>query len=247
MEVGSWATYRCIGEKWLMKKPIQLTHVEAAAITMAACVAWGAIGFAKAKPGQKCVVVGASGAIGVMLLQFLKSLDCHVTAVCSGASESFVRAYGADDVVDYTKHEFGETLVRNGNYCDAVFDCVGGRDIETNAFKCLKKSGVFETVVGPLRYIGEEKLSWPAFLRVIGHVVWRMMITRLNGGPRYMFGEKYPRFVINDAMEHLLRHDIRMPVPKTIPFKIEAVRQAVRSLLTHREKGRTVIEFAKQA
>jgi alcohol dehydrogenase len=45
---------------------------------MAACVAWGAIGFAKAKPGDRCVVVGAIGAIGVMVLQFLASLGCGV-------------------------------------------------------------------------------------------------------------------------------------------------------------------------
>ena len=43
-----------------------------------------------------------------MVLQYLKSLDCYVTAVCSGASEAFVRKYGADEVVDYTKQDFGD-------------------------------------------------------------------------------------------------------------------------------------------
>ncbi len=245
MQFASWASYRCIGKKWLIPKPDQLSHVQAAAVTMAACVAWGAIKFAKIEQGDHCVVVGASGAIGVMILQFLKSLECHVTAVCSGASESFVREYGADEVVDYTKNEFGEVLAGNGHYCDAVFDCVGGRDIEINAFKCLKKSGTFETVVGPRRYIGEEKLSWPAFLKVMWHIIWRMGITRLNGGPKYTFGEKYPRLVIHDAMEQLLKYDIRMPVPKIIPFEIEAVTESVRAVVTHREKGRSVIDFTR--
>lgn len=247
MEAESWAIYHCIGEKWLMPKPEQLSHVEAAAVTMAACVAWGAIKFAKIKPGDHCVVVGASGAIVVLVLQFLKTLECHVTAVCSGASEGFVREYGAEEVVDYTKNEFGVVLAGNGHYCDAVFDCVGGRDIEKNAFKCLKKSGTFETVVGPHRYIGEEKLSWPAFLKIMWHIIWRMGITRLNGGPKYTFGEKYPRLIIDDAMEQLLEYDIRMPVHKTIPFELKAVTEAVRSLVTHREKGRSVIDFDKKA
>lgn len=246
MEFASWATYRCIGEKWLMPKPVLLSHVDAAAVTMASCVAWGSIKFAKVKRGDHCVVVGASGAIGVLVLQFLKSLGCHVIAVCSGASGAFVREYGADEVIDYTKHEFGEVLANDEHYCDAVFDCVGGRDIETNAFKCLKKSGTFETVVGPRRYIGEEKLSWPAFLQVMWHIIWRMGITRLKGGPKYTFGEKYPRLVIDDAMDRLLKYDIRMPVPKTVPFEIEAVAEAVRAVMTHREKGRTVIDFDKK-
>ena len=240
---GSWATYQCFEEKWLMHKPAQLTHMEAAAVTMAACVAWGAIGFAKTKPGDRCVVVGATGAIGVMIMQFLTSLGCHVTAVCSGASAEFARKYGASEVVDYTKDDFSDVAVAKGIQYDVVFDCVGGRDIEKSAFRSLKKSGTFETVVGPLQYIGEHKLSWPAFTKVMAHILWRMLITRLNGGPKYTFGEKYPRLVIQDTMAQLLKHDIRMPVPATIPFEIDAIKDAVRGLLTHRSKGRTVIDF----
>lgn len=243
MEVGSWATYRCMGEKWVRPKPTQLSHVEAAAVTMAACVAWGAIGFAKIGPGDRCAVVGASGAIGIMMLQYLKSLDCYVTAVCSGTSGALVRKYGADEVVDYTKQDFADVATANGSQYDAVFDCVGGRDIEGSAYRSTKKSGVFATVVGPMQYIGEKKLTWPAFIKVVSHIVWRMIVTRLTGGPRYTFGEKYPRFVIEDAMEQLLKYDIRMPVPKTIPFEVNAIANAVRLLTSHRAKGRIVIDF----
>lgn len=244
---GSWATYQCFGEQWLMPKPLELSYVEAAAVVMASCVAWGSIGFAKVKPGDHCVVVGASGAIGVMVLQFLKSLECHVTAVCSAASADFVRKYGADEVVDYTKDDFGDVAKAKGITYDAVFDCVGGRGIEGSAFRSLKKSGTFETVVGPKQYIGEVKLSWPAFAGVMGHIVWRMIITRLKGGAKYTFGEKYPRLVIHDAMAQLLKHDIRMPVPQTIPFEINAIKGAVLKLVSHREKGRTVIDFGVTA
>jgi reticulon-4-interacting protein 1, mitochondrial len=243
-QAGSWATYQCFEEKWLLAKPVTLTHVEAAAVTMAACVGWGAIGFSKAKPGDHCVVVGASGAIGVMVLQFLKTLGCRVTAVCSGKSAKFVRGYGADDVVDYTISDFADVIIAQDGACDVVFDCVGGRDIEQSAFRCLKKSGVFETVVGPRRYIGEKLLSWPKVIGVMGYIVWRMLVTRLRRGPKYTFGEKYPRLVIRDALAQVIKHDIRMPTPSVIPFEVEAIRDAVRKLQTHREKGRTVIDFS---
>ncbi|KAE9627885.1 quinone oxidoreductase family protein [Parasedimentitalea maritima] len=242
-QAGSWATYQCFDEKWIMHKPDQLSHVEAAAAVMAACVSWGAIGFAKVNAGDNCVVVGASGAIGVMVLQYLKSLNCRVTAVCSGASEEFVRSHGADQVVDYTKDDFGEVFSAGSDPVDAVFDCVGGRDIETSAFRCLKNTGTFVTVVGPRQYIGEEKLSWPAVLKVMSHIGWRMLVTRLTTGPKYSFGAKFPRLVVGDAVEQLLEHNIRMPVPATIPFEIDAIRDAVQKLVTHREKGRTVICF----
>lgn len=242
-QAASWAEYQCFAEKWIMHKPPELTHVEAAAATMASCVAWGAIGFAKPKPGDCCLVVGASGAIGVMIMQFLKSLGCHVTAVCSGASASFSRAYGADAHVDYTQVDFADHATSHGIEYDLVFDCVGGREVEASAYRSLKKSGAFLTVVGPKQYIGQEKLSWPAITRVLGHIALRFAITRLNGGPKYFFGEKYPRLVVADAMAQLLKHNIRMPVPETIPFANDAVKTAVEKLLTHREKGRTVIDF----
>lgn len=243
METGSWATYRCINQDMVMLKPKKLTHVEAAAVTMAACVAWGAIGFAKVKASGHCVVVGATGAIGVMILQYLKSMNCQVTAVCSGANAAVAEQYGANEVVDYTKQDFGDVAIANGVRYDAVFDCIGGKNIEASAFRSLKKSGVFETVVGPMQYIGETKLSWLAFTKVMSHIAWRMIVTRLNGGPLYTFGEKYPRYYIKDALAQLLKHNIRMPVADAVPFEINAIQNAVRSLTTHRTKGRLIIDF----
>ncbi len=193
--------------------------------------------------GDRCAVVGASGAIGAMTLQFLKSMGCHVTAVCSGTNADFVLGYGADEVVDYTKEDFGDVAADAEKY-QAVFDCVGGREIEASAFRALKRSGTFETVVGPMQYIVEKKLSWFEFVGVMAHILWRMISTRIGRGPKYTFGEKYPRLVIQEAMQQLLAHDIRMPVSKTIPFEIDAVRDAVRSLTTHRQKGRGVVVFA---
>lgn len=98
------------------------------------------------------------------------------------------------------------------------------------------------TVVGPRQYIGEEKLSWLAVVRVISYVLVKMLITRLLPGPTYTFGEKYPRLVVADAISQLLKHNIRMPVPSVIPFEISAIKDAVSKLTTHREKGRTVID-----
>lgn len=191
---------------------------------MAACVGWGAI--------------------GLMVLQFLKTMGCRVTAVCSGKNAEFVRDHDADDVVDYTKSDFADVIIAQDGVCDVVFDCVGGRDIEQSAFRCLKKSGVFETVVGPHQYIGEKQLSWPKVVSVIGYIVWRMLVTRVKRGPKYTFGEKCPRLVIRDALAQIMKHDIRMPTPSVIPFEAEAIRNAVRKLQTHREKGRIVIDFS---
>lgn len=241
-ESGSWANYRCVAQDMIMLKPEPLSHIEAAALCMASCVAWAAISSSRAKDGARCVVVGATGAVGGMVLQFLKVRGFHVTAVCSANSETIARAHGADEVIDYTQHEFGAYLRDKADFKDAVFDCVGGRDTEGNAFQALKPTGVFVTVVGPQKYIGERKLSWWEFGKLMSYIGYRVLITRFKG-PRYIFGATMPRSVIKEVMDQVVKNDIRMPVQQIVPFELSPIREAVNLLTTHRAKGRIVIDF----
>lgn len=244
-ENASWADYRCVEQKHVMHKPKELSHVEAAAVTLSACVAWSAVLAAKVTRGSRCVVVGASGATGIMALQYLKSLGCHVTAICSAANEQLVRARGADQVIDYTKHDFGALLREREDRQDAVIDCVGGRDTESSGFQALKTSGRFVTVVGPKKYVGEQKLSRWQFSKVLLHIGKRYLGTRFRG-QRYLFGGTLPRRIIDAALKQVIDHDIRMPVQDVIPFEITSVIDAVRLLTTHRAKGRIVIDFSSE-
>lgn len=244
-ENGSWADYRCIKSKSVTLKPDEFSHVEAAAITMAACVAWGAIEFCKTMKGHRCLVVGASGSIGIMIVQYLHILGCHVTGVCSGKNTEQVLHRGADAVIDYTIDNFADVAEASGDRYDRVFDCIGGEQIERDGFRILKRSGVFETVVGPVQYIGENKLTRMEFSKVLVHVLWRMLTTSFRG-PRYRFGEKLPRYCIHAALDQAVRHQLRMPIERTIPFTLEPISEAVTLLLTHRARGRIVIDFNKQ-
>jgi NADPH:quinone reductase-like Zn-dependent oxidoreductase len=146
---------------------------------------------------------------------------------------------GADAVIDYTARDFGEA---GKDQFDAVFDTIGGREIERSAMRVLTRKGRFVTVVGPVQHIGKTKLSRFAFTRVIGYVVWRVA-TSLLRGPRYIFGERLPKKTIRPALASIIQHDIRMPIDREIPFEIEAVKAGVSHLLTHRAKGRIVINF----
>ncbi len=227
----------------VMLKPKELSHNQAAAITMAACVAKGAIDHSGARAGDRCLVVGASGAIGLLNIQFLKALGAHVTAVCSGNNVELVKAKGADEVIDYTKHRFCELPQFKAAPFDIVFDNIGGREVEEDALKVLKKSGKFVTIVGPVRYIGEQKLSWPKVTRVICYVLWRMLSTKFSSGPRYLFSAKFPRPVIAGAMNEIVKHGISMPTETIVPFELEPIRSAVQLATTHRARGRVVIDF----
>lgn len=238
-EIGSWATYRCVEEAFVLPKPSSLCPVQAAALTMAACVAWGAIERGNLRPGDRCLVVGASGAIGITMVQILHSMGAIVTGVCSGGNAELVRTHGASTVIDYTKVDFGTS---GCNSFDVIFDAVGGRETERSAARVLTRRGRFVTVVGPQRFIGERKLSWYAFLKVVGHILWRSVASRF-WGPRYIFGEQMPRKTIRSALQCVEQHGIRMPIEAEIPFRLAAIKNAVTLLTSHRAKGRIVINF----
>ncbi len=102
--------------------PRGLTHAEAVALPFGGVCA---IDFledkAKVQPGERVLVVGASGGVGAYLVQVAAALGARVTGVCSAANADFVRELGATDVVDYRATE-PSTL--SGPY-DVVVDTIG--------------------------------------------------------------------------------------------------------------------------
>ena len=75
----------------------------------------------KVQPGQRVLIVGASGGVGTFAVEIAKHMGAHVTAVCSTRNADFVRGLGADDVVDYTKEDFTQAATKY----DVVFQLAG--------------------------------------------------------------------------------------------------------------------------
>lgn len=122
MNMGACAEYLCIPETGLVAiKPANLTYAEASTVPYGAIMASSLLRKAHLQPGQKVLVVGASGGIGSMAVQLAKHLGAEVTGICGTSRLDFVRSLGADKVVDYTQEEF----TRNGETYDLIFDVLG--------------------------------------------------------------------------------------------------------------------------
>lgn len=121
---GGLAEYVCAVEAWLIAKPERLSFPEAAALPMAGLTALqGLRDHGQVKPGQKVLIVGASGGVGTFAVQIARALGAEVTAVCSTSKMEQARALGAHHVIDYTHEDF----TRNGQQYDLIFVANGNR------------------------------------------------------------------------------------------------------------------------
>ena len=118
----AYAEYAAVSCKQLAKAPSSIELSVAAAAPLAAQTALQAVrDDAHVKPGQRVLVNGASGGVGVFAVQIAKILGAHVTAVCSHRNTELVAELGADMVIDYTKTE----LVDLEDRFDMIFDVFG--------------------------------------------------------------------------------------------------------------------------
>lgn len=138
MSFGAYAEYKCLPENASMAlKPATLSHSEAAIIPFGGVTALHFIKKAAIKPGQKVLVVGASGAVGSAAVQIAKAFGATVTGVCSAANIALVKSLGADKVIDYTREDF----TQNGETYDVIFDTVNAIAV-SRSLKSLNKNGI---------------------------------------------------------------------------------------------------------
>ena len=121
---GSFAEYARARAGRLAPKPTSLSFEQAAAVPVSALTALqGVRDQAQVQPGQKVLIIGASGGVGTFAVQIAKAYGAEVTGVCSTTKMDMVRAIGADRVVDYTREDF----VDGAHRYDVILDIGGNR------------------------------------------------------------------------------------------------------------------------
>jgi NADPH:quinone reductase-like Zn-dependent oxidoreductase len=139
---NSYAEYAAVPISEVYLKPENLSFQEAASVPVGALTAWQAvIEEAEVKSGQKVLVHGGAGGVGLYAVQFAKWKGAHVIATASAANAEYVRSLGAEKVIDYHTTKF-EDVVHD---VDAVIDTVGG-DLVERSLHVIRQGGKFVTV-----------------------------------------------------------------------------------------------------
>jgi NADPH:quinone reductase-like Zn-dependent oxidoreductase len=99
---GSYAPYAVAPESKLAHKPVGLPWAEAAVLPVSGVAAQQAVhDVARVEPGQRVLVLGASGGVGGYAVQLARAAGAHVTGVARAAKADYVRELGAERVLDY--------------------------------------------------------------------------------------------------------------------------------------------------
>lgn len=143
---GAAADYALGREDQLALKPTNLDFPSAAALPVAGSTALQALRDAgRLKPGQKVLIIGASGGVGTLAVQIARALGAEVSAVCSAASAELVRGLGAHHVIDYRTEDY----TRGDRQYDLVLDLVGERSV-SEVQRAILPQGVFVSSAGSL-------------------------------------------------------------------------------------------------
>jgi NADPH:quinone reductase-like Zn-dependent oxidoreductase len=123
LRLGVYGEYVALPASYtIVAKPDNMSFAEAAAVPLGGLNALHFMRRAEIQAGEKVLVNGAGGSIGVHAVQIAKSLDAEVIAVDSPLKKDFLLRMGADHFIDYTKEDFSA----NGRRYDVIFDMVPG-------------------------------------------------------------------------------------------------------------------------
>ena len=137
--LGTLAEFACTGADTVYPMTGGIPFDQAACLPIAGLTALQSLrDHGRIAAGKKVLVNGASGGVGHFAVQIAKVFGAEVTGVCSGKNADFVKALGADRLIDYTSEDFTLT---GGRY-DLIFGAVSSRSF-SKCRRVLSPSGMY--------------------------------------------------------------------------------------------------------
>jgi NADPH:quinone reductase-like Zn-dependent oxidoreductase len=157
---GATAEYCITQPSSIAQKPTGLTHVEAASVPIGALTAWqGLFDRARLQAGERVLVHGGAGTVGLFAIQLARFRGAHVVSTASARNLAFVSDLGAEQVFDYQTTRFDEEL----SEIDVVFDTVGGETLQ-RSWGVLKPGGRMITIAAESEATADDRVKQAFFI-----------------------------------------------------------------------------------
>ncbi|WP_034274694.1 zinc-binding dehydrogenase [Actinospica robiniae] len=142
---GAAAQYVTVPGDVLARKPAGATHEQAAAMALSALTAWQAlVDQAGIEQGERVLIIGAPGGVGVYAVQLARARGAEVTGTGRESGRELVTRLGAQRFLDYT----AGPLDPGASGFDVVLDAAGAGDDES-FYRALRPGGRMILLAGP--------------------------------------------------------------------------------------------------
>lgn len=207
----------------LARKPAALDWEHAAALPLASLTALQALrDLGQLVPGQRVLIHGASGGVGVHAIQIAKVLGAHVTTLTSAAAVELVRSLGADEPIDRATWQASPPSAP-ADALDVVFDVFGNRTFD-EVRPLLTARGTFVSTVPKL------------------HVVLSRFRTAFTRPRARLVVVRSRRSDLEWLAALIERGQLRAVIDRVLP--LADIAEAQRYLATRRARGKVVLRVA---
>jgi len=215
---GSFAEYVANDASKFAYKPANVSFEAAAAVPVAAFTALqGLRDKRKILPGQKVLIDGASGGVGIYAVQIAKSFGAEVTAVCRTRNLDMMRSLGADHVIDYTREDF----TKSAQHYDIIYAVNGyhpvlayRRALNPNGI-CVVAGGSFPQIIqalllGPLvSKFGGKKIGFQGVAKTLKEDLLVIKELLETGKIVPLIDKGYPLSEAAEAIKYLIEEHAR--------------------------------------
>ncbi len=160
---GGFADHALASAAACVAVPDTMTDIQAAAFQVAYGTSHLALDYkARLQPGERLLVLGAAGGVGLTAVEIGKLMGAEVIAVARGAGRlAQAKAAGADHLIDSESQDIREAVLALGG-ADVVYDPVGGEQ-----WKAAMRAANPEARLIPIGFASGEVPQIPANILLV--------------------------------------------------------------------------------
>lgn len=219
---GTYAEYHVEDASIVAKKPPSLDFGEAASLPLAAITAYDSIVTVfQTKLGDTVLVHAGAGGVGSHAVQLAKAAGARVLSTGRRENTDFIRALGADEVIDYRSTRFEDEVLRltGGKGVDAAFDTVGG-DTVVRSIGCVRPYGKLATIVhiegdvSPLTF--RNQTLYGGFMERTSHKIQTLAVLAERKQVRPVIDSVFPLERVAEAHRKIERGGMKGKIVVTV-------------------------------